>query len=87
MDFYKILWKRSAEQDLRNIDCQKIPLIIKSIEKLVNNPFPPKTRKLKGSERNYRIRVGDYRVVYQIDVEAKIITIYHIRHRREAYRR
>ncbi|MEA1999560.1 MAG: type II toxin-antitoxin system RelE/ParE family toxin [Euryarchaeota archaeon] len=39
------------------------------------------------AERDYRIRVGDYRVIYQLDTETKIVIIYHVRHRREAYRK
>ncbi|RLJ00215.1 MAG: type II toxin-antitoxin system RelE/ParE family toxin [Candidatus Aenigmatarchaeota archaeon] len=87
MDSYEIRWKRSAERDLRNIDPQQIPRIIRAIESLAGNPFPPQYRKLRGSEQNYRIRVGNYRVIYQVDTRTRIVTIYHVRHRREAYRR
>lgn len=87
MDSYEIRWKRSAEQDLRNIDQQQIPRIIQAIESLVDDPFPRQCRKLRGSERDYRIRVADYRAVYQVDVKMKLVTIYHVRHRREAYRK
>ena len=86
MGSYEIRWKRSAERDLRNIDPQQIPRIIQAIEFLADNPFPSQCRKLRGSERDYRIRVGDYRVVYQVDTKRKLVTIYHVRHRREAYR-
>ena len=77
----------SYEQDLRKISLQEIPRIIKVIESLVDDPFPPQYRKLRGSERDYRIRVGDYRVIYQVETKTKIIVIYHVRHRREAYRK
>ena len=87
MDSYEIQWKRSAERDLRNIDPQQIPGIIRSVESLADNPFPAQCRKLRGSERDYRIRVGDYRVIYRVDTKAKVVIIYHVRHRREAYRR
>ncbi len=83
---FEIQWKRSAERDLRNIDKQYIPRIVKTIESLAANPFPFQYCKLRGTERLYRIRVGDYRVIYQVDNEAKIVIIYYIRHRREAYR-
>ncbi len=39
------------------------------------------------AERVYRIRVGDYRVIYQVDTKTKIVIIYHVRHRREVYRK
>jgi mRNA interferase RelE/StbE len=87
MDSYKIRWKNSAEHDLRNIDHQQIPRVIKAVEALANTPFPHSARKLRGSERIYRIRVGDYRVIYQEDTELTIVIIYHIRHRKRAYRR
>ncbi len=86
MGSFEIQWKRSAERDLRNIGKQHIPRIIKTIESLAANPFPSQYCKLRGTERLYRIRVGDYRVIYQVDAEAKIVIIYYIRHRREAYR-
>jgi mRNA interferase RelE/StbE len=83
----EVWWKGSAERDLRNIDPQQIPRIIQAIEFLADNPFPSQCRKLRGSERDYRIRVGDYMVIYEVDVKAKVVTIYHVRHRREAYRK
>ena len=60
MDSYEILWKHSAEQDLRKIDRQYIPQIIKVIESLATNPFPPQHQKLRSVEHFYRLRVGDY---------------------------
>ena len=87
MDSYEIRWKNSAEQDLRKISSQQIPRIVKAIELLVDNPFLPQHRKLRGSERDYRIRVGDYRVIYQVETKTKVIVIYHVRHSREAYRK
>jgi len=87
MDFYKIWWKHSAEKDLRIIDRQHIPHLIKAVESLSEDSFPVRHRKLHGTNASYRIRVGDYRVVYQIDLEKKLITVYHIRHRKDIYRR
>jgi len=87
MDSYEIRWKIAAQQDLQNIDPQQVPKIINAIERLVDNPFPLKHRKLRGSEQDYRIRVGNYRVIYQVDTEAKIVIIFYVRHRREAYRK
>jgi mRNA interferase RelE/StbE len=84
---YEIRWKSSAARDLRNIDPQHIPRLIKAVESLADTPFPPSARKLQGSERIYRIRVGDYRVVYQVDTEVKEVVIFYIRHRKMVYRR
>lgn len=87
MGSYKIQYKRSAEKDLRKINPAQIPAIVESVESLADNPRPPHHRKVKGAQRLYRIRVGDYRVIYHLDAQAKIITIYYIRHRKDAYRR
>lgn len=86
MASYEIAWKRSAEQELRNLDGQFIPRILEAIEALADNPFPSQHRKLHGVESSYRIRVGDFRVVYQVDLEKKAVVIYHVRHRKDAYR-
>ncbi len=87
MASYEIRWTYSAEKDLRGIDRQYIPRILESIESLSENPFPSQHRKLQGSESSYRIRIGDYRVIYQVDLENKIIVIYHVRHRKDIYRK
>jgi mRNA interferase RelE/StbE len=82
----RIEWKRSAERDLRGIDRKQIPRIITAIEGLARNPTSVGSRKLVGSERVYRIRIGDYRVIYEYDAALGVVCIFHVRHRREAYR-
>jgi len=86
MASFKIEWKGSSERDIRNIDRQHIHRILNAVEALSENPFPVQFKKLQGSESSYRIRIGDYRVIYQVDTQKKIITIYHIRHRKDAYK-
>lgn len=87
MDLYKIIWKNSSEHDIRTIERQYIPEILNKVEDLITNPFPIKSKKLKGSEMCFRIRIGQYHVIYQVDLKEKIITIYHIRHRKDVYRK
>ena len=87
MGSYKIEPKHSLEHDLRKIDRQFIPKIFNAIESLADNPFPVQSRKMKGAESSYRLRIGDYRVIYQVDTENKVVNIYHVRHRRDAYKR
>ena len=82
----RIEWKRSAERDLRGIDRKQIPCIVARVERPVRNPTPVGSRKLVGAERVYRIRVGDYRVIYEYDATPGVVCIFHVRHRREAYR-
>lgn len=87
MALFEINWKSSSERDLRKIDKQHIPRILDAIESLANNPFPSQSKKLKDSESGFRLRIGDYRIIYQVDSEKKEIIIYHLRHRKDAYRR
>lgn len=75
MGLFKIDPKRSLEHDLKRIDRQYIPRIFDAIESLAENPFPFQSRKMKGSESSYRLRVGDYRVIYQVDNENKRVPL------------
>ncbi|MFZ7119872.1 MAG: type II toxin-antitoxin system RelE family toxin [Eubacteriaceae bacterium] len=87
MAHYKIYWKKSAEKDLLNLDKKLIPKIVSMIESLSTNPFPKNIRKLHGTDKIFRIRVGNHRIIYLIDEQQSIIVIYYIRHRKEVYRR
>ena len=87
MGTFKINWKISSEQDLKKIDKQYILKILDAIESLTSNPFPSQSKKIKSSESSYRLRVGDYRVIYQVDSKKKSVIIYYIRHRKDAYKR
>ena len=86
MGSFKVLWKLSAEKDIHKIEHLQINRIITAIENLALNPFPPQHRKLKIAETLYRIRAGNYRVIYQVDLVEKTVTIIYIRHRKIAYR-
>jgi mRNA interferase RelE/StbE len=86
MASYKIGWKHSAEKDLRKIDKQHLLRILNAVALLANDPFPANHRKLAGSDSSYRLRVGDYRVIYQVDHGDRTVTIFYVRHRRDAYR-
>ncbi len=86
MASYEIQWKSSALKDLRSINAQFIPRIIQAVDSLAYNPLPLKSRKLHSVESTYRIRIGNYRVIYQVDAEGKLVVIYHVRHRKDVYR-
>ncbi len=86
MDSLRIEFARSATKDLRGIDRKWIPKIIAGIADLENNPRPGGCKKLVGSEHTYRIRIGDYRVIYEILDEILVVLIVRIRHRRDVYR-
>ena len=82
---YSLRVKKSAEKELKSLPKQDLKRIISQIHSLSHNPRPHGCEKLSGEE-SYRIRQGDWRVVYSIDDVLKIVEIYKIGHRREVYR-
>ena len=87
MGAYRIEWKSSALRELKRLDRQVIPRIVAAVETLVSDPFPRGSKKLYSGERTYRMRVGDYRVVYEVFADHLVIEIVRVRHRKDAYRR
>lgn len=83
---YAITFARSAGKELEHLDPALVDRIFRLIESLAQNPHPPRCKKLSGVQNLWRIRVGDYRVVYHIFDAQKLIDIVAVRHRREAYR-
>jgi mRNA interferase RelE/StbE len=82
---YQIELRRQAYKDLESISADYARLITQHIDSLEENPRPHDSKKLKG-DAGFSLRVGTYRVLYDIDDKARIVTIYRIKHRREAYR-
>jgi mRNA interferase RelE/StbE len=82
---YTIVLARSAERDLEGVPSTMEQRVEKAIDNLAENPRPPGVRKLRGTTDLWRIRVGDYRVVYRIDDSQRLVDVTHIRHRRDAY--
>jgi len=82
---YKITIKKSAAKELEDIHKKDLRKIVKRIQALAQNPRPPGSQKLSIREQ-YRIRQGDYRIIYSIDDENRIVDIFKIGHRREIYR-
>lgn len=82
---YTLTYDRRIEKDLRPLPKPQRLLILRRIEQLAMDPRPPQVEKLTDIE-GYRLRVGNYRVLFTIEDPAKRLTIYRIRHRREAYR-
>jgi mRNA interferase RelE/StbE len=86
MASYKVTPKPSVEKDLRSLSKTAIARVVKSLDRLAEEPFPRQALKLEGGEGLYRLRVGDYRVIYSVNQEALEIIVHHVRHRREVYR-
>ena len=78
----KLILTRRAEKDLDRLDEITRIRVIKAIERLVKSPENTDIKKLKGMEV-FRLRIGDYRVCFEIDKEAKAIIILRVRHRKE----
>jgi len=86
MASYRLLFKSSVEKDLRKIDKSQVPRIVSAIQSLSTNPRPTNSKKLVGSEGTFRLRIGDYRIVYIIWDHLREIEVQMVRHRKEVYR-
>jgi len=78
--------KPAAEKDLRKLPRDMLQRVVQALEGLRDDPLPHQSKKLVGTDRLYRIRVGDYRLVYEVDMRSAEVTVHYIRHRREVYR-
>jgi mRNA interferase RelE/StbE len=83
---YSISFARSARKELEHLSGDVAERILTKLEMLVENPRPSGVIKLHGQKNLWRVRVGDYRVVYSIDDFSKAIDVSVIRHRRDVYR-
>jgi mRNA interferase RelE/StbE len=83
---FRIEWKKSTRKDLRKLPPNAADKIVETVENLAANPFPHGVEKLSGSEHAYRIRLGDYRIVYEVVAESKLVEIQRVRHRKDVYR-
>ena len=83
---YNVLMESHAERDLRHLDNTVKNRIVKNILYLKNCPRPSGAKKLTGSKSDWRLRTGDYRILYEVDDHNKTIKIFRIKHRKEAYR-
>lgn len=86
MASYRVEWKLSARKELRKLPRELIGRIVSATGALADVPHPPGSRKLKGSEHTYRIRLGDYRVIYSVRSEVLCIEIIRVGHRKAVYR-
>ena len=84
---YEVYVEKAAENDLKRLPTITFQRIIFQIRTLAENPRPSGCSKFTGSKNDWRIRIGDYRVLYEIDERTKAVRIMRVRHRREAYRR
>jgi mRNA interferase RelE/StbE len=82
---YVIDIKPSARKELEDLSDQLIARLVQKIEGLAANPRPPGCRKLRGYTDLWRVRVGDYRVVYIINDDHSTVSVTRLAHRKEVY--
>jgi mRNA interferase RelE/StbE len=83
--FYSLRIKRSAEKELHRVPKTDLRRIVERMERLAAEPRPPGCEKLF-AENVYRVRQGDYRILYSVDDGERVIEVIKIGHRREVYR-
>lgn len=83
---YSIQFTPRARRDFEGLDRAMQQRLRIRIDRLAENPIPAGAKKLHGSEPYYRIRVGDYRVVYQVEGGQLVVIVVKIDHRKEVYR-
>ena len=83
---YRVIVERSAEKDLRRLPLDMRFRVADALRSLADDPRPVGSRKLAGTKHDWRIRVGDYRVIYELADSIRVVRVYRVRHRRDAYR-
>jgi mRNA interferase RelE/StbE len=83
---YAVTFSRSARKELEKLPPQSLERIFQKIEFLAAQPRPAGCKKLKGGQNLWRIRVGDYRVIYSLNDARQTVDVIAVRHRSEAYR-
>jgi mRNA interferase RelE/StbE len=86
MSPYGVTFAKSARRELEALDRPVIARVFKRIEALAADPRPAGCRKLVGQGNLWRIRVGDYRVIYEVDDGKRVVDVIAVRHRSDAYR-
>ncbi|HZH29931.1 MAG TPA: type II toxin-antitoxin system RelE/ParE family toxin [Pyrinomonadaceae bacterium] len=87
MDSYRVEWKRAATKEIGKLPRDTRLKILGAVERLHSNPLPAGVRKLVGSEHTYRLREGDYRIIYTITASVLLIEIIRVGHRKDVYDR
>lgn len=83
---YKVTFRNSVTKDMRHLPQNTVEKIKTVFRLLAENPFPEGYRKLEGYEHAYRIRIGDYRIVYEVEKTLRIVDVVYVGHRKNVYR-
>jgi mRNA interferase RelE/StbE len=82
---YAVELKPSARKELESLPDSVLARVIGKLESLAHDPRPTGCKKLKGYKDQWRVRIGDWRVVYIVDDKARLVSVTRIAHRREVY--
>jgi mRNA interferase RelE/StbE len=82
---YRIIIPKLVQKQLDDLPKKQRERLISAIRLLVDEPRPSGVKKLKGYDKTYRIRVGDYRIIYKIEDQEKLILVLSSIHRKDAY--
>lgn len=85
MASYELVFKRSVAKDLRRLPNKDVAKLVERMHALAADPRPPGCEKLSGMER-YRVRQGDYRIVYEIQQSRLIVLVVKVAHRKHVYK-
>jgi mRNA interferase RelE/StbE len=83
---YKVFLEKRAEWEIKRLPAEILHRIIPKLKTLSENPKPPGCRRITGAKNDWRIRIGDYRIIYEIDDREKAVKVMRIRHRKEVYK-
>ncbi len=84
---YTIVISKSVQKQIDDLPNDVVERVVERIQNLASEPRPDGVIKLKGSDNEYRIRVGDYRVRYEIDDESQLVQLLQCKHRKDVYRK
>ena len=82
---YKVRLIAATKSELESLHNPTLKRIVMALSALSENPRPRGCKKLVGSSTKYRLRVGDYRIIYEIEDSEQTVMVYRIRHRKEVY--
>ena len=83
---YRVEIKPTALKELNSLPVHIIKKSVEIIDDFEDHPRPKGCKKLVGSKSSWRVRIGDYRILYEIDDSQKLVTVFRVLHRKEVYR-
>jgi mRNA interferase RelE/StbE len=84
---YRVVVEDGAARAIRKLGRDAQRQVVAKLERLADNPRPPGSKTLEGTEDLYRVRVGDHRIVYRIEDQVLLVLVVRVAHRSEVYRR